>query len=529
VANSFFQGILDEPRIQGREWSAGNIGTAMLEFKQGGVYAYDKNGNRIAKAGPSGNTVYTFDSESRLVEVRDNNALKGRYVYNALGARVKKNSEEGTTLYVGKIFEQRPNGDFVNHVFANGTYLTDVVQGPASRIPYHIQTDHLGSAGLVLDSLGKSIQNIRYKPFGEIYLESGKSPVNNKYTGQEADAESELYFYNARYYDPSTANFISPDSLVISPNNPQNLNRYAYVKNSPMSFVDPDGHFAFAVVIIAAAIWGGTNGHPFESEAWQNFNYQNAALSAATAAAAYGAYQYGMANGFGVAGSSAFSGGVSGGLSGGLGTGGNAFWGAVNGIQSGGTAGLIGGTIATSAIFTTRTGIVQTPLASMLGSYASAYAMGGGKSEAEDAAKNSFWSQAFTNALGKGYDKVSGFKNGPSATAGSDKAYLMSRRLDTRFFGIKVPIVGQLLSVMGIGHLVITNGETTKELYPTGAHEFGIDSKQNSYSEFGSSFGTTYESLPVGYQEISVPSIDGGYNLLLNNSNTAIYNERGIE
>jgi RHS repeat-associated protein len=52
-----------------------------------------------------------------------------------------------------------------------------------------------------------------------------------------------LYDYNARYYAPTLARFISADTLIPDPANPQSLNRYAYTLNSPLRFIDPTGHF----------------------------------------------------------------------------------------------------------------------------------------------------------------------------------------------------------------------------------------------------------------------------------------------
>jgi len=49
-------------------------------------------------------------------------------------------------------------------------------------------------------------------------------------------------FYNARYYDPGIGRFISPDTIVPDPANPQDLNRYSYVRNDPVNHVDPSGH-----------------------------------------------------------------------------------------------------------------------------------------------------------------------------------------------------------------------------------------------------------------------------------------------
>ena len=52
-----------------------------------------------------------------------------------------------------------------------------------------------------------------------------------------------MYFYNARYYDPYLNRFISPDTIIPDPANPQSFNRYAYVLNNPLKYTDPTGHF----------------------------------------------------------------------------------------------------------------------------------------------------------------------------------------------------------------------------------------------------------------------------------------------
>lgn len=65
--------------------------------------------------------------------------------------------------------------------------------------------------------------------------------TDKKYTGQRLDGTG-LYFYNARYYDAEMGRFVSADSLVQAPHNPQSLNRYSYVINNPLAYTDPTGH-----------------------------------------------------------------------------------------------------------------------------------------------------------------------------------------------------------------------------------------------------------------------------------------------
>ena len=62
-----------------------------------------------------------------------------------------------------------------------------------------------------------------------------------RFTGQREDATIGLYFYNARYLDPVLGRFTQPDTIVPQPGNPQALNRYSYVLNNPLKYIDPSG------------------------------------------------------------------------------------------------------------------------------------------------------------------------------------------------------------------------------------------------------------------------------------------------
>jgi RHS repeat-associated protein len=51
-----------------------------------------------------------------------------------------------------------------------------------------------------------------------------------------------LYFYNARWYDPSLGRFTQPDSLIPQPGSPLAWDRYAYTLNNPVNYTDPTGN-----------------------------------------------------------------------------------------------------------------------------------------------------------------------------------------------------------------------------------------------------------------------------------------------
>ena len=66
-------------------------------------------------------------------------------------------------------------------------------------------------------------------------------PTDKKFTGQRLDGTG-LYYYNARYYDPTIGRFISTDTVIPDPTNPQAFNRYSYCLNNPLKYIDPSGH-----------------------------------------------------------------------------------------------------------------------------------------------------------------------------------------------------------------------------------------------------------------------------------------------
>ena len=74
--------------------------------------------------------------------------------------------------------------------------------------------------------------------------------------------ETGLYYLQARYYDPETARFISPDKTdYLEPQSFGGLNLYIYCLDNPVMYADPSGNFAISTFLITLAIsslvsWG---------------------------------------------------------------------------------------------------------------------------------------------------------------------------------------------------------------------------------------------------------------------------------
>ena len=109
------------------------------------------------------------------------------------------------------------------------------------------------------------------------------------YRGYYFDAESGLYFLNARYYNPAWRRFISPDDTAyLDPETPNGLNLYAYCNNDPVNFSDPSGRSllaAIGVAFLAGAVIGVAGQvisdvvtniivHRFDFNEWSFSNWQ---------------------------------------------------------------------------------------------------------------------------------------------------------------------------------------------------------------------------------------------------------------
>ncbi|TGK86869.1 hypothetical protein EHQ24_04520 [Leptospira noumeaensis] len=116
---------------------------------------------------------------------------------------------------------------------------------------YFFHPDHLGSITMITDGNGNVLaggerggkSHITYKPYGEILRTDSYGPdiTKFKYTGQEEDQESGLYYYKARYYDAALGRFTSNDGMVF-PDKEQGMNRMMYVEGNPIAFLDSTGN-----------------------------------------------------------------------------------------------------------------------------------------------------------------------------------------------------------------------------------------------------------------------------------------------
>jgi len=91
-----------------------------------------------------------------------------------------------------------------------------------------------GQGGSVIAEVGLTTIRYTYGPYGEPDVWTG---LRLRYAGQMILPEAELYHYRARVYDPLLGRFLQADPVGYE----DDLNPYAYARNDPIDFFDPNG------------------------------------------------------------------------------------------------------------------------------------------------------------------------------------------------------------------------------------------------------------------------------------------------
>lgn len=231
--------ILDD--AGNREWVVAGgatpyVSNALNQYTSvGGIpFAYDAKGNPQN----DGINVYAYDAENRLLAAtRPGHAAS--YEYDAMGRRIAKTVDGATTsyLYAGQdVLIEYDDAGGVARRYVYGPGIDEPVCMTSSNGKSYYHYDGLGSVVALTDANGNEVETYRYGPYGR--LESLSAIGNVRlYTGREWDAETGLYYYRARYYDPKLGRFLQVDPVGAL----GGINLYEYVKSNPLNRTDPYG------------------------------------------------------------------------------------------------------------------------------------------------------------------------------------------------------------------------------------------------------------------------------------------------
>jgi RHS repeat-associated protein len=161
------------------------------------------------------------------------------FVYDGDGNRVKSTINGTlTTYFVGAHYEV--TGSTITKYYYAGSQRIAMRTGGTL---FFTLGDHLGSTSLATFANGTVVSELRYKAWGEVRYASGNTPTKYTFTGQYSDSYINLLWYGSPHYDPELGRFISPDTIVpTSTQGVQAYDRYAYVSNNPIRYIDPSGH-----------------------------------------------------------------------------------------------------------------------------------------------------------------------------------------------------------------------------------------------------------------------------------------------
>ncbi len=227
-------------------------------------FEYDANGRLRIRRNGAGVAEFELDRDARgrvrRAEVSD--VEVARYRYDPLGYRIEVDRLPGVErrLLDGEHLEAiRSDTGGVLSKFLRGSVIDEVVNayyfdanGKPANYTYH--HDSLQSVVGLSGHAGSVEETLRYGPFGEVLGQTGSSRSALRFTGRDFDAETGLYYYRARYYDPEIGRFLSEDPLGL---NGGDVNLYAYVGNNPLRFNDPSGEVV--QVLVGAVIGFGTS------------------------------------------------------------------------------------------------------------------------------------------------------------------------------------------------------------------------------------------------------------------------------
>jgi len=171
------------------------------------------------------------------------------------------------------------------HYIYGGTGLTAifVMEGSGNDTMHYVLSDHLGSLTGIVNATTSAVTKYSFNAWGiprdasdwtksdTSYLFAGRG-----YTGHEHLTDFSLINMNGRVYDPILGRFLSPDPFVQAPSYPNAYNRYSYVLNNPLKYVDPSGYQTLTTWYIASVLMNMPDGSSWDrANGFSNSNHNN--------------------------------------------------------------------------------------------------------------------------------------------------------------------------------------------------------------------------------------------------------------
>jgi len=232
-------------------------------------FSYDAAGNQLGwEDGGSGQKrTILWDEENRIQRIFDN-GHELLYKYDDAGVRIYKVGPQGETAYANPHYTVRNGTIGTKHVFIGDTRLSSkrVKQNEDEKDLFFYHTDHLGSSNYITDIAGALYQHLQYFPSGEVWVAetSDIQPTPYRFSGDEMDEETGLYYVNPRYHDPRQGQLLGADPLWTNGSGAVDsisLNVFVYARHNPLLFIESSAGVAVSSDVdgILEAVFGDFN------------------------------------------------------------------------------------------------------------------------------------------------------------------------------------------------------------------------------------------------------------------------------
>lgn len=210
-------------------------------------YEHDSAGNMVRRRTPAGDFTFAYGPGGLLTSVTRPDGAVVRYHYDFWGRRIGKTFSDGRRLeylYDGlRLVQERDERGRLAATYFHGPALDRPIAVQRGPRCYFYLYDPLGSVIALSDETGALVETYEYDEWGRCRALPGTLEQPFRFTGREWDEESGLYCFRARYYDPVTGRFLTPDPLGGGTAAGDRPGRYCYVHNNPLSHTDPLGLF----------------------------------------------------------------------------------------------------------------------------------------------------------------------------------------------------------------------------------------------------------------------------------------------
>ncbi|MBO4714683.1 MAG: RHS repeat-associated core domain-containing protein, partial [Verrucomicrobia bacterium] len=263
---------------------AGNRTSMYNTSLYGGIttsYSTSTNNNRLASWGSNGSMLYndagcvtyltrntktninslslSWNGEYQLTEVAVDSTANYNYIYytyDSLGRKLSRMDNDTWEYYIYDGMNLVADYDAYNYrITRTYTYgpgvdniqsMTIYDEYGGSETYYYVK-DASNTVHVLVDEDGLIVEYYYYDAFGNLmkmrdvnYNLITESVYGNRFLfqGREYDYDTALYYFRARWYEPETGRWLSPDPIGIS----GGLNLYAFCENDPVNFIDPTGN-----------------------------------------------------------------------------------------------------------------------------------------------------------------------------------------------------------------------------------------------------------------------------------------------